>query len=394
MKPGYSFIEITVGIFLSSLLAMALFQSVRSTTSTVKLADDLMDLDIRVATFHHQFERDTLGIFVPEFTVPPAQAQEQPPMLGQPPALAAKTDTLQQEQKQPKTPDKLFYSVNNEQGMVREFTFITTNPIAVYQKANNVTKSPRMVRVMYRLIQDPKHEDMFTLFRQESPELEASMLDAKADKPVRAYALLGNIKNIKIEFAYPVKREQAPAQKPAQAIGQKPEAQKETPAQDLPEIEKIERRADWPFKTPQEAKEKQVPPSAQLVIVTFQLWDEAHSATREFELQYPVMSFTLAPKKQKKRKPVAPQKPNPQEPGAPGQKGAPGVPAQNGRTGRRLEATVALKPSTQNKLENIGQKMYKFTFEETIKEVATKPISMEESLKQLEQLLKNEKSAS
>lgn len=354
MKPGYSLIELTIGILLASLLAISLFQSVKNTTHTVELADDIMDLDVRVANFHHQFERDTIGIFMPIFAAEALQDSEKketaPGLDKQAPGAPKLDQKALEESKPQKVPDRLFYSVNGDAGQVTEFTFITSNPLRVYEKAANVTVKPRMVRVMYRLVADPKDETVFTLLRQESEELDIQVVDPKSDKPVRGYTLLSNIKKMSLEFSYPVKKE--PEKQSAPLPGIKPEQSAKQAAKRSSEleIEKIETRADWPFKTVEEAKQKQVPEMPQFITAKFELWDDGQKSFREFTLTYPIASFTLLEKKQKK-KPVVKQLPK--------------APSTQAQTTKRVESIMKIGPKTEERLKQLGQKVFEVTLPDT-----------------------------
>lgn len=351
MKPGYSLIELTIGILLASMLAISLFQSVKNTTHTVELADDIMDLDIRVSNFHHQFERDTIGIFMPVFAAEASGATEKKEALPQPdkqaPGIVKQDEKGIAESKPQKAPDKLFYSVNGDTGQVTEFTFITSNPLRVYEKAANVTVKPHMVRVMYRLIVDPKDETSFALVRQETDELDIQAVDQKAAKPVRGYTLLNNIKKMSFDFSYPVKKEQEKQSAPLP--GGKTEQAAKPAAKAEPEIEKIESRSDWPFKTLEEAKEKKVPEIPQFITAKFELWDATRKSFREFTLNYPIASFTLLEKKKKKQ----------------AQKPAPKAPSTEPKTTKRLELNMTFRPKTETRLKQLGEKVFKVTLPDT-----------------------------
>lgn len=320
MKPGYSLLEVTIGILLASLLAVSLFQSVGSTTQTVQLADEVMDLDLRTAIFHHQFQKDTVGIFVPEKPglsaglSAGAPAQEEGPK----PKQEVQEKKPSQPPKKIEFPKKLFYSTNKN-NQLEQFTFITTNPVQVYSKVKNTQVSPRMVRIVYSLEPDPDHKGSFILYRQESDTLE---LDALKSKTIRSYELLGNIKSFALEFSYPVKKEP------------KKDDPKAAPSVATPiQIEKIVKQPDWPYATAKEAQEKKAPPYPQLITVKLTLWDDTFKDARSFIFSYPIASFTLLPKKQKRKKKVPARK----------------------KPGRPFGA--GLKKETQDKFIQIGEHM-------------------------------------
>lgn len=345
MKPGYTLLELTIGIFLASLLAISLFQSVRNTTTSVEIADDLMDLDMRIAIFHNQFAKDTIGIFVPEkFEQTPAEQEKSAPSKpGQTASLPVEKPVA--EQAPQKFPDKLFYAIN-EEGQLSEFTFITTNPATIYEKGLKVVVKPRMVRVMYRLEQDKRHENAFTIYRQEIESLEIGGLEKKAATPIRSYPILHNIKKLTLEFSYPVKKEETKAQpgpgQPAQPLTPAGSTEQKV---STPLVEKFESRKDWPFKTADEAKEKKVPEYPQYITIHLTLWDTPRLTERTFDLNYPIASFTLFEKKKKKAKKL---------PQAAPPKGVPN---------NKINLSGVLTPQTEQKLTQLGQQVFKVTVE-------------------------------
>lgn len=387
MKPGYSLLELTIGIFLASMLAITLFQSVRNTTTTVELADDIMDLDMRVAIFHNQFARDTIGIFVPEQFPQEAPSQEtakQPVKPGEKASSSAKApadrpaekeEKPEADQQQAKLPDKLFYSIN-EHGQLSEFTFITTNPVSVYEKATNVTVKPRMVRVQYRLLPDDQHDNAFTLYRQEVDSLEASALDKKAATPVRMYPLMHNIKKMTLSFSFPeISKPMEPVSAPI--AGQTKPATPEAPQKTDRElhIEKITTLNDWPFKTVEEAQEKKAPPYPQLITVKFELWDTPRLSERTFTLVYPIASFTLLDKKKKKPKKQA-------------------TSGAQGKQIEKIDLSSILTPQTEERLTQLGEQVFKLTLESKVQTPKATHISVKDFVLKLDEPIKKEKSAS
>lgn len=393
MKPGYSLLELMIGIFLASMLAITLFQSVRNTTTTVELADDIMDLDMRVAIFHHQFARDTIGIFLPEQSpeqAPAPEATKQPLKPGEKAPLPSKDEKPETAQKPSsvaqapadgaRLPDKLFYSVN-EQGQISEFTFITANPMSVYEKATNVTVKPRMVRVMYRLLPDEQHENSFTLYRQEVDNLDVSAVDKKAATPVRMYPLMHNIKKMTLDFSFPEKREakeeagKPGASGPAAGPGKPPAPETPKKTGGEPEVEKITTLHDWPFKTAEEAQEKKAPLYPQIITAKFELWDTAHLTERAFTLLYPIASFTLFEKKKKKPKKAAPPKPAPD------------------KTAEKIDLSLILTPKTEERLTQLGEQVFKLTLESKVQTPNTTRTTVKDFIIKQEELFKIPKSA-
>lgn len=157
---GFTLIELIIGIAVSSIISIILFNSFSQTYKTVNTIDNLIFMDRRISVLQNQLEKDITGIFMPE-------------------------------QLNHEKVERYFYSTNN-QGQIKEFTFITTNALQVYQST-----SPRIVRVTYQLRENKQNKGSYSLFRKESTNIIYG-----AEKDAVEYELTDFIKNLSIEFSY------------------------------------------------------------------------------------------------------------------------------------------------------------------------------------------------
>ena len=75
------------------------------------------------------------------------------------------------EKEKPKPIEKIFYSTNKD-GILEMLTFVTNNPLVVYVGKDVGEVKPKVVRVQYSLKPEADKKNSYTLFRQESMELD------------------------------------------------------------------------------------------------------------------------------------------------------------------------------------------------------------------------------
>lgn len=312
MKSGFTLIEFIIGILLFSIIGTALYNSFFVTNRVVIIADTFISKDFRSALLENQFGKDLEGAFIPE---EPEQAQQAPAPAKkeeQTKANAPKKETQPKaaESKPPQPFEKTFYSINGAGESLSILSFISNNPVKTYEKATN--PEPRIVRIVYRLVPQEKDSKMFTLMRQESTELDFKAFALNAPKPIRAYELANDIKNIKIEYVFPV-------QKQSQEGGQ---------SQEKPDYKTVK---DWDLETNKEAHKEQ-PKIPQFITITCELWDAQQQHESSFVFNYEIQTFAAAviPKKSKKAAPAQAQPPATQNPTPtqPAPQPQPGQPAQ------------------------------------------------------------------
>ncbi len=255
MRLGFTLIELLLAVSFSLILITTLFNSFFQMTRVVHSADQLMDNDTRISTINNQFERDISGIFVPVQAITeaiqpqttPGSAQAQPEKKSQP---------LQ----------KVFYSTNKE-NVVSALTFITNNPIRIYEKNKQGTSKPCIVRVVYTLVKEKEAENSYALMRQEGTDLNYDAYKAKASKPIIAYQLAERIKSITVEYKVP--------------------EQKNSKASEDNNPIKYDTHKEWPGK--QQADKPPLIP--QFITFKMILWDAHRQNEYEYTLDYSIAAF-------------------------------------------------------------------------------------------------------
>jgi prepilin-type N-terminal cleavage/methylation domain-containing protein len=202
MQKGFSLIEVTFGLLISSMIALILFESLSQSNKILSRVVSVSSIERKVALMQHQLETDFSGIFPPRIIEKEDDEQES-------------QDKDREKEKSPssKKPDKkekeqengfkTFSFESDDRGFVSILSFVTTNPLSVYQQP-----SPRAVRVAYRVIADPENQGKLLLIRQESEELSLKKFEAatkketikSGQKPIRGYEIARDIENIKFEF--------------------------------------------------------------------------------------------------------------------------------------------------------------------------------------------------
>lgn len=295
MKSGFTLIEFSIGLFLSSLIGTALYNAFFVTNRVVSIADNFITIDLRAALVENQFEKDFAGVFIPDETDLVQTASSKKTAEG-------KEEKKEPEKKPRKPTEKIFYTETGVEDVLTMLTFITNNPIKVYEKATNVTPKSRIVRVVYRLVPDEENSKSFSLMRQESHELELKAFDPKAVKPIRGFELAHGIKSVRCEFTYPVKKEEKNELQPA---GKSKEEEKPKP-----EYKTVK---NWNVDTKKDDKSEQ-PKIPEFIKCTCDFWDNKERE-ETFIFDFQIMAFVARtmPKKQPKQatKPSERKPPNP-----------------------------------------------------------------------------------
>jgi Tfp pilus assembly protein PilE len=204
---GFTLIELLIGLLFGGILAMVLFSSFFQLTVVNKLGTNLIDTDTKLAIFHHQLERDLAGMFVPQAAIPEYEEEEKGSSEKKTEQKTAKSPAPAAEKKKKKIIEKPFF-VSTKEGRLDMLTFITDNPLRIYQRQEQTTeavpKTPgtsRTRRVTYQLIPDANNPQAFALTRRESTNLDIA---SNAYKATRAYELINNIQTLQLSFLRPI----------------------------------------------------------------------------------------------------------------------------------------------------------------------------------------------
>lgn len=235
IKQGFTFIELILALAISSLIGAALMLSFGQTQKGARIVERMIDTDVRILLMLNQFERDISGAFVPRYSLS-------------------------------KEKEKVFFSKQDAKKNVQELTFITCNPLQVYEDYK-----PRIVRVTYRLVAESDRGDSFKLLRKENKAL---AYDSK--EKVAEYQLVSGIKSMQITYY---------------VLGQEKE-KKEMQAKKYTAFD------TWGTDEEKRAKEK-LSPLPQYVLVNLVLWDNAYERETIQELRFQIYAFEV--KKEEKK---------------------------------------------------------------------------------------------
>lgn len=254
-KPGVTLIELVLGIALSSIIITLLYNLFLVTTRGIDIAEPFLENDLRSALIYRQLQKELDGVFIP------FQAE------------ALQTDSAQKKGEGPKPQsaekpiDKVFYSINKDNSLA-VLSFITNNPIRTYYDPSKGTPKPAIVRVVYRL--KPTEKNGFALIRQESPLLAFDDFAPEGPKQIRGYELANNIKNISMEYTFPV------PEKKENAV-------------------RYEKRNEWRFEEwKQKEQEKAPPKTPKYATMTLTLWDQEHRQESIIVFNFEIPTFGTA----------------------------------------------------------------------------------------------------
>lgn len=210
MRKGFALLEVVFALVISSMIAIILFQSLSQTNGILSRVVSVSALERRVALMQQQFETDFSGMFSPPLTEEDDEGESEgaadkkvSTFAKAPSSVTTSAGGPTDKKEEQENAFKTFTFESDERGFVKVLSFVTTNPLAVYQQP-----SPRAVRVAYRVIADPENQGKLLLVRQESEELSLKKFEAATkketikpgQKPIRNYEIARDIENIKFEF--------------------------------------------------------------------------------------------------------------------------------------------------------------------------------------------------
>ena len=284
MKAGFTLIELILAFMFSSIILTVLFNSFFQINRSSLLTEDIIDMNTRMLIMQNQFEKDLSGAFVPVQGIVEKKKEEEKPKDE----VAQKKEKAEVPKKEkPKPVNDIFYSANKGDSL-NELTFISNNPMRVYEYAENAQVKPCVVRIVYRLVPDPKKKGSFILTRQEGTELDFAQYKKNATKPIKAYELADNIKSLSIEFTAPITKEEK--KEPTKETKDKKEPVKEKKEKKKAEPVPFETKKEWRSNELREKKPEtsQLP---QFVTIKLILWDNQYENERTFTFNYKIAAF-------------------------------------------------------------------------------------------------------
>ena len=297
MKHGFALIELIVATLVASMVAGILLAALVQGNRFQTIVDNMVDTSVRIGVISNQLEKDLMGAFIPTQAVPQEEEKKEAAQPVDKKNDAGKKDSAEQkgaEKKELKPIGKIFYSTNKD-GKFDTLTFITNNPLVVYVGKDVGVVKPKVVRVQYSLKPEADKKDSYALFRQESMEL-----DLEQYKNVRAYEVIGGIKNCTITFTARIEKKE-----------DKKAAGNEKSSEAKPKISyEYKTLNEWVSEQKKDAqKEKEPFPRIPYIVeIKLVLWDRQEKLDKEFTIRCNIPVDFAEPKKEEKKLTEQPKK--------------------------------------------------------------------------------------
>ena len=295
-RAGFTFIELSISLFIASILLLMLYNSFEQSRQTVQTVNSMIDAAFIEPVVYNQFEQDIMALFVPNQVF--KDIEEQHKKEKQPAGAAS-------EKKEAKEPFKdVFVSTIGADKNVTLFSFLSTHSLVSYSAIK-----PRSVRIVYRLVADTDNPGFFTLARQESVDLQTPLEKfSESGSKIRSYDLMRGVKKCTMQYVVAQKSVSA------KASSDKQENKKEEP----PKYFTVD---TWDA---QEIEQKSGAMIPAFVVIKISFADPG--TQREYDVEWrfevpvydDVVKRVEEAKKEKKEQKVEQQKPN-QKPTAPSQ---------------------------------------------------------------------------
>lgn len=198
MKKGFSFIEVIIALALVSVILGVLFNTFFSIYRASSVVENVAQQDSSLFVVYHQMHKDFAGVSVPFLSLVQYLNQKKKDKKDKEKAL----EKGQQEkvEEAPVKPIKRIFSYNQQKNNMKELSFITTQPILVYEQAKNIQPKARFLRVTYSFIEHPEKKGVYALYRKEHMQLNVS----EETKQEKGILVADNIKSLSCEFHYPI----------------------------------------------------------------------------------------------------------------------------------------------------------------------------------------------
>jgi prepilin-type N-terminal cleavage/methylation domain-containing protein len=266
-RCGFSLIELVVAIAIAGLIMTALFQSYFVLNRVAGFLDNVIDRDLRISIIQNQLEKDLTGVFIPVQALKQPEPKKEVQEKKEAEKQEASTESKPQEK--PKKLERVFIGNAKDKNMT-VLSFITDNPVLVYEKDKGITPKPRIVRVAYRLTEDKQQKNSFILTRQESNNLLFDAFEQKSAQQIKSFEVARLIKSIHVEYL------------------QRDEKQKE----DAKKIE-FKTYTQWPKPEEQGAKDEQKDPQMpDFVKIEILLFDEKMQGEKTYNFMYQLFGET------------------------------------------------------------------------------------------------------
>ena len=277
LKSGFGFLEVIVVLLIGAILSTLLFSIIQNMSGSFARVVTVSTVDRKVLMISQLFERDLSGVFIPVLDL----EKEHKAQEGDENDQKAKDEKPQEEQKPTKEdaknkkkdllPQPFMYE-KNEQGVLKFFTFITTNPAGVYEEV-----MPRMVRVVYTLEPHVTRQNVYTLYRQQSSDLDVKVFskESQGSHVSKKYEVLSDV--AALNFSFMVEK---PDEKDAEKNKKETDQKEKKPADKSDANKEKEKKPkqyitleDWKELNEEDAQKTKRPPLPEYIVVKLKLFD-------------------------------------------------------------------------------------------------------------------------
>ena len=327
-SPGFTLIELMVGILITAILGGILYNGLTQSQRALSIVERITDTSMRILIAQRQLTRDISGAYIPLSILEPPKKQEKaeteeasatPEKKAEPKKEAApaekKSEQATAEEKE--ALKKLLATAFNgttEQEQLKQLLFVTMNPLDIYWSTTSGRAKTRNEKVMYSLEPDQTtKKPSFKLMRTTT-----YLKDGKETH--LAQELISHIKKMSVEYTLIVEEEpkeeaKAEASKPAEgkAAPAQP-AKKEQAAPKEPPKKEIKKFSEWDVMAMQENDvrlQKKVP---NYVTISLALWTPAQDRIESFSFIIPIPWEPITPKQPEKQDDAKQESKNPEAP--------------------------------------------------------------------------------
>lgn len=181
IKPGFSIIELVIGLMISSILLTASLTIYNQISKSCNKIQAITTEDLAMIILQKRMSDDLLGLsalwFKPEDIKNTAQAKNS-------------------EQKSPSIKENNYFYAQTNDEQLDFMTFISTNTLQAYPTPENY-----IARIVYLLKKDPAKEGFFLLQRKEESQI-SNEFDIEKIKEGKFYTIVSNIKKCKLEYGF------------------------------------------------------------------------------------------------------------------------------------------------------------------------------------------------
>ena len=203
LVKGFSLIEVILAMAISIGLTAILFQSLSQSNVVLQRIITFSGLERKVTVLEQLLDREISGITIPNLVWDESKQNKDDESNGvskdgeKKDADKKNKDESSEKkdaQKENNIPQSFVYEAD-EAGNLKTFTFITTNPAAVYSEPQT-----RLVRIRYTFVPDPETPGTFIVMHQQSENLDPKVFATDSNEGIRSYPLINGVKKLTCEF--------------------------------------------------------------------------------------------------------------------------------------------------------------------------------------------------